>query len=46
MVYLDDGIGSVKHTDGPRAASDLVMKTLVQVGFVVQPEKCNWDPSL
>ena len=45
VVYLDDGVGSVKGRAGAEAASSLVKCTLAQAGFVAHPEKCHWEPS-
>lgn len=45
IVYLDDGIISVKGKDNALRESAQVRQDLESAGFVVNVDKCVWEPS-
>ena len=44
VVFLDDGIGTVKGTMLAAQASELLQKSLRSGGFLDHPEKSMWTP--
>ena len=46
LVYLDDGILAVKEKHEAIEESQRVKKELESVGFVINREKSQWDPSI
>lgn len=45
IMYLDDGIGGHGSGGGANEASAYVLKALVDYGFIIAHEKCQWKPS-
>ena len=44
VIYLDDGIGIARGGSEAIRVSTYVRETLENSGFVLQPEKCSWNP--
>ena len=45
IVYLDDGIVATKYREQALRESAQVKLDLDNAGFIVNNEKCNWEPS-
>ena len=43
-IFFDDGIGAGDTLKNARANSAIVQSDLAQCGFLVNPEKSNWEP--
>ena len=43
-IFFDDGIGAGDTFKNARANSAIVQSDLAQCGFLVNPEKSNWEP--
>ena len=46
LTFLDDGLGGSKSYEKALISSKSVHQTLLELGFLLSDEKCQWVPSL
>ena len=44
VMFLDDGIGGSACFEAALASSNFVRNSIVEFGFLLAHEKCNWEP--
>ena len=43
-MYLDDGLGGADNYDECTKVSHRIRADLIDFGFIIAEEKCNWNP--
>ena len=46
IMFLDDGIGGERNYEAAIRSSEYTKQTLLEFGFLLAEEKCNWEPAL
>ena len=46
VTFLDDGLGGNQNYNTACASSEFVRQSLIEFGFLISEEKCQWQPAL